>query len=602
LAKIEPLIAFSALLAVVDVIMWMERVRVRWLPIMLIGMGVILALVSAAQFWTLPPGTVPTHQPWTPFYLSGLCWIIGCWLALPQTATAKPRLTSWAWLVALLVIALVLRVYGFGVYPYGVWHDEAGAGLNARFMLESSDYRPIYIGGINVTAPHLMLYALLLDLFGYSIWSMRLLSIAFGVLAVVVGFLLGREVHGDRFGLLVAGFVAVSRWAIHFSHIAMTGIDVVFFNLLAVYLLLRLLRTRALRDALMLGVAVGGGLWFYMPFRAVVLALALVTPLVWRPWRRRDLLLLTLTGVTVLIVLHPLMEYAVLNPEAFWTRVNFVSIFSPSERTSPTLGEALVNNTLRYLLMFHVQGDVSGLRNLPNAPMLDPVSGLLVVIGGLLLIARLRKHAAYPFLGAVFVVSLLSGILTSEAFAPHAGRTIGVLATTSFCCALAVYTLTRRLPARTGAVLQAGMIGLVTLINANGYFNGQLRDFFSWHAFASQTRLLSESIQMHDQDGNALLISERLWTADTLNFLVPKVFPRLRQGSIEQLLTEVPPPFTLFIDDTEPDALEAAQALYPQAQIEAVRPAYPMAETPPDRISFYVVSVENTGDSGNGDR
>jgi 4-amino-4-deoxy-L-arabinose transferase-like glycosyltransferase len=307
-----------------------------------------------------------------------------------------------------MALALFMRLNNFGDLPFGIWFDEAEAGLEARRMVQDANYRPVFYPTINVTGYVLAAYALALHWLGDNIYSMRLVSTFFGVGSVLAAYLFGRELRGVRFGLILALLVAVARWHVNFSRIAMTGIDAPFFEFLSLFFLTRLLRRGRLRDALWAGLTLGVGLMFYTAFRLYVVAILLfvvVVGLRWWPqllaalrqdgWRRY----LGAIGIILAsswLVVMPMVKFGLDNPKAFWYRTRQISIFT--KRDQANLGQALWDSTSTHLLMFNFKGDKNGRHNLPGEPMLDPAMGVLFVLGFGLALARTRYPANTFFL------------------------------------------------------------------------------------------------------------------------------------------------------------------------------------------------------------
>jgi 4-amino-4-deoxy-L-arabinose transferase-like glycosyltransferase len=291
-----------------------------------------------------------------------------------------------------------MRLYNFTGQPYGIWFDEAEAGLQARQIMQDPTYRPTFFSPINVTGHLLATYALALHWLGDNIYSMRLVSVLFGLGGVLAAYLFGRELRGPRFGLALAFLVAVARWHVNFSRIAMTGVDAPFFEFLSLFFLIRLLRQGRLRNALWAGLTLGFGLMFYTAFRLYALALLIFVIFVairWWPqlfvalrqqgWRRY-LGTIVIVLVSSWLVIMPLVQFALNDSESFWYRTHQISIFT--RRDEANLGKALWESTRQHLLMFNFLGDRNGRHNLPGEPMLDPATGILAVLGLALALAR----------------------------------------------------------------------------------------------------------------------------------------------------------------------------------------------------------------------
>ncbi|HEX9925181.1 MAG TPA: glycosyltransferase family 39 protein, partial [Anaerolineae bacterium] len=453
----------------------------RWPGIWRFNFGVWLILlavtISFFAFNFLPNDDARRLVWW--LYLASLLVLIsgGLLLARDRSWQAElrhllPNRAIALGLLTVLGLAVVLRLYQLDQLPFGIWFDEAEAGLEARRMLAEPTYRPVFHMPINITGHLLAVYAMALAWLGDSIVSMRLVSVLFGLGGVLAAYLFGRELRGPRFGLILAFLVAVARWHLNFSRIAMTGIDTPFFEFLSLFFLIRLLRRGRLRDALWAGLGLGFGLVFYTAFRLFVLALlifAVLAGLVWviqrvrtraawatggkatspdqagvRPssaqppsWLERWLIFLPQHGtgwsllgqVTVLLVstwlvTMPIAKFALDNPAAFRFRTDQVSILA--RRDQPDLGRALWSNTAKHLLMFNYKGDGNGRHNLPGTPMLDPAMAILAVLGLGLVLAR-PHYPGNAFFLLLFVLALMGGIFSVDFEAPQSLRSIAVL-------------------------------------------------------------------------------------------------------------------------------------------------------------------------------
>jgi 4-amino-4-deoxy-L-arabinose transferase-like glycosyltransferase len=132
----------------------------------------------------------------------------------------SPRAVEIALVVAIIVIAGVLRVHDLGSNPPGLHGDEAVSGLEGRRILAEGwigPYSPLALG--QPTGP-LYLTALSLRLFGDSVQAVRIVSALLGVLTVVALYALLRRAVDAPTALAGAGLLAVMGWHLHFSRIA----------------------------------------------------------------------------------------------------------------------------------------------------------------------------------------------------------------------------------------------------------------------------------------------------------------------------------------------------------------------------------------------
>ncbi len=512
-------------------------------------------------------------------------------------------------LMAVMGLALFMRLYNFGNQPFGIWFDEAEAGLQARQMWQEPTYRPVFYARINITGHLLAVYTLALAWLGDTVYSMRLVSVLFGLGGVLAAYLFGRELRGPRFGLALAFFVAIARWHVNFSRIAMTGIDTPFFEFLGLFFLVRLLRRGRLRDALWAGLTLGFGLVFYTAFRLYVLALlifAIISGILWATrslqlrrsqtlkretrWRWSYLASFSLLLVSTWLVIMPVAKFALANSESFWYRTRQISIFS--RRDQPDLGQALWQNTGKHLLMFNFKGDDNGRHNLPGEPMLDPAMGILAVLGFGLVLARPYDPANAFFL-VLFPTALIGGILSVDFEAPQSLRTIAVMPAVIYFAGLALAALGREAEEVLSVWSRIWLIGPVVILgsfmllyNAFIYFNRQAHDFASWNAFSTPETITAH--KMTELGPNYIYYLSPLFiNHPTIDFLVPNITDQRALLLSDPLPIREPPdhPVALFIHPDDVWLFKEAQRLYPQAEFQIINHTAGIYESP---IVYFV--------------
>lgn len=133
----------------------------------------------------------------------------------------------WISLLLILAAALGLRVWRLDSLPDGFFCDEASLGYNAwaisRFGIdETGTHLPLYARSLGVKKNPVFVYASMIpiNIFGLSVWSVRLTSAVFGVLTIAGVFWLVFLVMGSMPAFLAALFMAVLPWNFHFSRIA----------------------------------------------------------------------------------------------------------------------------------------------------------------------------------------------------------------------------------------------------------------------------------------------------------------------------------------------------------------------------------------------
>jgi len=135
-------------------------------------------------------------------------------------------------LLAIFLIAIVLRFWQLGNIPPSPDWDEAALGYTAYSIAETGkdEYGksfPVILRSYDDYKPALYAYLIIpfMYLFGLNIFSVRIVSAIFGVIAIVGTYFLIKELFSsskekERLSLLASFLLAISPWHIQFSRIA----------------------------------------------------------------------------------------------------------------------------------------------------------------------------------------------------------------------------------------------------------------------------------------------------------------------------------------------------------------------------------------------
>jgi len=333
-----------------------------------------------------------------------------------------------AGMAAVLAVALAFRFYRYNSFPPGLWYDE---GLNGAEALQIAAKHQVVLwsdSGDGYPTLYLYLLAATLKLFGTSLFAMRLLPVAAGTGAVVMVYLLGRRLLGTPAALVAAALMASSRYAATFSRISWEASLVPLIEAAAVYCLVRGIESARRAWFVAAGALLATGLYTYVAFRivpVVVLFLLAYVALSQRKLLRRSAPHLLVLAVAFAVVVTPLAGFTAVYPDRVLQRTRKVSVFHDMEERG--VYQPLRHNVVATVRMMNVAGDANGRANIPHAPMLDPVTGALLVLGLAAAAASWRdwRHGA---LAGWFVLALVPGALSLERGNPSATRDIAVLA------------------------------------------------------------------------------------------------------------------------------------------------------------------------------
>lgn len=363
---------------------------------------------------------------------AAVLWIASLVLAagaLPASQAGPSRTRSdWGAMLAVGAGCVLLSLFRITSIPPGLWVDELAAAADSIVLVEQRAFSPFGstplfdLGPEWVHVPNLYLYFayVVIWLGRFSYLGVKLISVLPGVLAPMLLYGLSRRVMDRLPAFTAAALLAVSHWHITLNR---WGWNEVLSTTLAILMFSLLLRAEIdgqLRAYFLAGVVGGLSIYAYPSSRLVVLAaiVVLVAQVIVRRTRASfghlGLFVWAMALSTAPHVLHWLRT-----PGVFNVRVTQLSIL-PS-----VLGgewEALLHNLASYSMMFLVKGDSNPRHNLPGQPMLDLLTGILVVAGLVIVLLRWRRVEAHVPL-AWLACGLLGGILTHPETAPNAYRT-----------------------------------------------------------------------------------------------------------------------------------------------------------------------------------
>ena len=419
-------------------------------------------------------------------------------------------------LIAILILAAGIRLYNLDDLPAGLWFDEADNLFQARQYARDPGQIPVYAPSTNLPTMFLMPIAAVVKLAGVAITTPRLVAAAFGLLGVVATYLFVRHALGTSAALIAGFLVAVMRWDLNWSRIGMHGITGVLFAALTGWLTLRAIRTGRASDYAFAGASLGLGMWFYAPLRMFPLVVGftlLLHLLIVRPSLRTYAVNVATMAILALFVAAPVVQFAMDNSEQFFERTETTSLFNltPREEWATQLRSSLV----RHVFMFNAEGDPNPRHNLPNAPMLDRITGALFLLGFFFALVRWRRVALFTLPFWVFFM-VLPGVLTVPWETPQSLRSILVIPAVAALAALVIDLLWRtwkdvpwRLVRRLALPAVLALLAVAAYLNVDLYFGDQANDPRVYAAFSTDETLMARSQIERQRLGYSLWVSRQ---------------------------------------------------------------------------------------------
>ncbi len=387
------------------------------------------------------------------------------------------HIDRYGWIVGLAAITMlgaITRLAFLTTIPVGFFFDVAAYLFDALDVAAGA--KPLWFPRNNGREP-LMIYAMAASMafVGTGVIAAKITTALTGILAIPATYILGREAasmlpirRARAVGLFSAFIAATMYWHIHFSRLGLRTIGLSLFLPLGIGLILSAIRKRSPHLAILAGAATGAALYTYTASRLIPLALLpfliLMLAINWRDLARvRVLALVTLTFI---IVAAPLSIYYWENAQLLDQRTAAVSVLN-SEVSGGDPLRAGLSGLARTALSVVWQGSPSGLENLPDRPLFEPVSALAFVFGlSILVLVALRGSSWATRVQSGFLLLLLSAMALVPALSvnpPGFVRVSGLVPIVVVIAALGIERIWHLGQAQLGRFAPAGLVVLLMI-------------------------------------------------------------------------------------------------------------------------------------------
>ncbi len=447
-------------------------------------------------------------------------------------------------IVAVVAVAAALRLYGLAVLPDGMHGDEAVVGLEAQRIIRDGDIGPYSPLAAGQPAGPIYLVALSLELFGHTLWAVRIVPALAGIATVPLLYFVVRRSFDGTTAVVSAALLATMSWHIHFARIGFPLECWLLVTVAATGALVEAMRSalvEAMRSAqvrwwLAAGGLTGLGIYVYNGHLLFValLALFVVGAALWpgrRTWQMRLAGPAMFLG-TVMLVALPMFVWAS-NPAN-----HYASHFERDTITSSADWKRLDGPVERVRFVAERYGTFW--KRLSFEPRLDTVDGtgvtaivpalmLLTAAGGVVLaLGTCQRRNTLAVIGLlIVVVAPLASALTVDGLARRTFEMAPMIALfAAITLVEGVRLAARWRPAMRRVSLGGAMLvgGIIVFQNVYGYF-GQFAgsDGEEW-VFAKDLSEASAYMDSLPAGHYVYFLSER-WSQsyETRRFLAPDV-------------------------------------------------------------------------------
>lgn len=163
---------------------------------------------------------------------------------------SKKNLLNLLPIILILILASVLRLIWLDKVPNAISGDELNYFLNAKSLFISGhdvygqwnifkDLMFIYPKGETAAELEYLLYAPVVGILGFSLFSAHIVNAILGVIAVLFFYLVIKELVDEKSALFVAFIASINPWLIYIGRTAYEAIPAMLFYLISFYVLLK---------------------------------------------------------------------------------------------------------------------------------------------------------------------------------------------------------------------------------------------------------------------------------------------------------------------------------------------------------------------------
>ncbi len=571
-------------------IRWLDPLAKALLDRPLIYAGILTGMIAVIL------STNPSLQPWPIL----LIWAAGVLLFLIGTVSRGSDLSirqgisgarEWAgrykWeilgILALTVLAFLLRGTFLDRIPYSVHGDEGEMGLQARAVLRGELREPFITTFLSHATLWFFMQALALRTFGDSIVGLRMLSALIGTLAVPALYIFARPLFGRTAALVATVLFTFFPFHIQVSRIGLNNIADPLMILVTLAAFFYGYRKHSLFGFALAGVLMGLAQYLYFGTRLILIIVAVLSVFLLIQERRqlpKFLGLLTAMAVGFILTLGPLLRFYIAHPDTYVARLTEHGLLQRGvvpdlQSNGQSLYMALLNHAYR-TFGFYVAINEAGPFYNSGVPLLTHGMELLFLAGIVLALLKWKKIEYFTLLVWVTGTALFGGFLLFDP--PQVQRYLIASPVICILMALGMVWLSSLLPQLTGLAprLWQGVtaFALLALVLWNAYYYFAIYTPKDPYAYTPIMTMVGNYLHTQSGKGYAYLFTHPV---TFLNYGTVRFLGNDPQGvdvtnpltSINDLVTPPPGlrPVFIFIPDRLRE-LEIVKERYPQGRLQ----------------------------------
>jgi 4-amino-4-deoxy-L-arabinose transferase-like glycosyltransferase len=313
-------------------------------------------------------------------------------------------------LFAVFAIAVFFGFYKLYSLPDNMTSDHAEKLLDV-YDITQGQYSIFFPRNTGREPLQFYLVAFLSQWLGVSFLALKTSTALMGMLTMIYIYMLGKELGGERVGLLALAFAGIACWAVLIDRIGLRFAYYPPFTAAAIYYFIRGLRQQRRNDFILAGIALGIGLNGYTPMRIVPFAMIMffivyILHMKDAQSRKQALVWFGLMAFTAWIFIIPLTRYALEFPDQFGERA--FSRLSTTERPFPgPIWQIFLQNVWTGFKVFNWYGGNIWTFTLSGRGALDMVSAALFLIGLLVAIFRYIRTRSWQDMIIILAIPLL---------------------------------------------------------------------------------------------------------------------------------------------------------------------------------------------------